>query len=380
MDDATIRRRVAEEAARLIFRGKESDFTAARKRAARWMSQRRLSSSRLPSNAEIQVELEALGGVFSAERDAGLLIQMRERALHLMTALDAFSPRCHGAVVTELTTPGSPVELIVVSEGADGVLARLRTLGLKPPRRIQLLDDDSGPGVRWMCECRDEFPVVIRGVAATFDSSSSPEQFWSHDRLQAALEQSISRLERDADSEDSVPFDDNHPDAFALMRLLLEPLARIRLNPQQHPEGDALYHSLQVFDLGGRLREYDEEFLLACLLHETGLAINPKHAVLAAIDALGPLITARTRFLIEHLDDAAVYLRTGRASGQLKRHPDFDALLDLARCDRAGRVPGAACSTLDEAFARLETLRAECTGDDATDELDSALSDDDQAE
>jgi len=37
--------------------------------------------------------------------------------------------------------------------------------------------------------------------------------------------------------------------------------------PQYHPEGDALYHSLQVFELAREARPYDEEFLLAALLH-----------------------------------------------------------------------------------------------------------------
>ena len=42
------------------------------------------------------------------------------------------------------------------------------------------------------------------------------------------------------------------------------------------PEGDALYHSLQVFALASDRLPYDEEFLTAALLHDVGKAINPQ--------------------------------------------------------------------------------------------------------
>ena len=41
-----------------------------------------------------------------------------------------------------------------------------------------------------------------------------------------------------------------------------------------HPEGDALYHSLQVFDLACEESPYDEDFLLAALLHDVGKAMK----------------------------------------------------------------------------------------------------------
>src|SRR5262249_39380536 len=38
-------------------------------------------------------------------------------------------------------------------------------------------------------------------------------------------------------------------DRFQVYRRLLAPLETVKLNPLYHPEGDALYHSLQVFEL-----------------------------------------------------------------------------------------------------------------------------------
>ncbi len=40
-----------------------------------------------------------------------------------------------------------------------------------------------------------------------------------------------------------------HLDRFGMYRMLLVPLETVLQSPERHPEGDALYHSLQVFDL-----------------------------------------------------------------------------------------------------------------------------------
>ena len=89
-------------------------------------------------------------------------------------------------------------------------------------------------------------------------------------------------------------------DRFQIYRMLLLPLERVRQSPKYHPEGDALYHSLQVFDLACDAQPYDEEFLLAALLHDVGKGIDPHDHVAAGLEALGGYITPRTAWLIEH--------------------------------------------------------------------------------
>jgi hypothetical protein len=148
-------------------------------------------------------------------------------------------------------------------------------------------------------------------------------------------------------------------DRFRLYRGLLLPLETVKLDPTRHPEGDALYHSLQVFDLARDALPYDEEFQSAALLHDVGKAIDPRDHVAAALDALDGTITPRTAWLIEHHPQAAS-LRDGtlgaRARRRLEASDDFDDLVLLADCDRAGRKLGVPVPDVDEALEHLREL------------------------
>ena len=153
-----------------------------------------------------------------------------------------------------------------------------------------------------------------------------------------------------------------HLDRFAVYRMRLAPLETIKQNPKYHPEGDALYHSLQVFHLAREARPYDEEFLLAALLHDVGKAIDPQNPAAAAVEALRGSITDRTLWLIEHQGD----LLPGRErslSARQRRELDTSEFLDdlklLRELDDAGRVPGVVVETLDQVLDYLRGLERE---------------------
>src|SRR5206468_491677 len=118
----------------------------------------------------------------------------------------------------------------------------------------------------------------------------------------------------------------------------------------------ALYHSLQVFEQARDVRPYDEEFLLAALLHDVGKGIDPTDHVAAALEALEGLITERTAFFIaHHMDAHALHAGTlgGALKSRLRASEDFDDLMLLEECDRAGREPGVVVGTVDEALDYL---------------------------
>ena len=144
--------------------------------------------------------------------------------------------------------------------------------------------------------------------------------------------------------------------------MLLQPLEGVKQSPKYHPEGDALYHSLQVFELARDERPYDEEFLLAALLHDVGKAIDPSDHVAAASQALEGTITERTAWLIEHHMEAQAY-REGtlgaRARVRLQNSEWFDDLMLLGELDRRGRVRGAFVCELEEALDYIRELEDE---------------------
>lgn len=374
-----LREAIAAEAARLMLRGKEREYAAARKRAARWLSRRRLRAGDLPSNAEIDRQLHTLAGLFSDEQQTGALAAMRETALDVMRWLAAFEPRLTGPAVEGPVLTGAEVVLLVTGE-PDAVAAALEAAGVHPRRT-----DSFVPSIehsRAECEPASEGEARHGVPRLQGEPASSPVRLeffhrfpcvvWvrdaaAEDETAAALdagelEQLVRQTPRQADETpetagDGGADDDAYdPDLFPLLRILLERLGGIRLDPVRHPEGDALYHSLQVYALGLEARPWDEEFLLACLLHDVGLGIDRRDPDRAAVEALSGVLTERTCLLIARRREARDYLKTGRVSRSLRRSEHFDDLLLLAQCDQQGRIPGAPVPTVDEALDYIAGL------------------------
>ena len=146
---------------------------------------------------------------------------------------------------------------------------------------------------------------------------------------------------------------------FAGYADLLRPLALVSQDPLRHPEGDALYHSLQVFALACERLPYDEEFLTAALLHDVGKAIERRNHIVAGLTALEGLVTPRTAWLIEQLP-AAQEMAGGnlgsRARQRLTSAPDSEEVTLLAECDRAGRERGVIVPDLEDTLEHLEQM------------------------
>jgi hypothetical protein len=178
----------------------------------------------------------------------------------------------------------------------------------------------------------------------------------------AELRQFLEATYPEIDLEDELAGAAVRVDPYQVLYSLLLPLENVQQDPRWHPEGDALYHSLQVFDLACDKLPYDEEFLAAALLHDVGKAIDPHDHVAAGLEALEGLVTERTAWLIEHhMQARKLQDRTlgARARRRLESHESFTELMLLADCDLAGRRCGVETTDLDDALDYLRELADE---------------------
>lgn len=366
MSRHNLRRRVAWEAARLIYTHEESEYYRAKLKAARRLVSAEFQPSDLPSNREVRDEIQAMALRTSDPQRDTALRALRQQALRMMRVLHRFRPRLVGRVWAGQDDPGSTIELCIFADTLDAVTAALDAAGLTYD--IQRLE------VRKRRQEHVLTRVSIEGPPR-FELSIYPLAL-AHRPLRSGISgqliegASISELEQILDRHRSdLPAPAVPPEAapehdrFQVYEALLLPLEQVRESPRQHPEGDVLYHSLQVFDLARDELPYDEEFLLAALLHDVGKAIDPEEHVAAALAALDGSITARTAWLIQHhVDGLAVLEGTigARARRRLEQSEDFEELKLLAQCDRRGRRRGVAAPSLDEALNYLRDLAQRC--------------------
>ncbi len=105
-----------------------------------------------------------------------------------------------------------------------------------------------------------------------------------------------------------------------------------------HPEGDALYHSLQVFQLARRACDIPELWA-AALLHDIGKAVNtPLHAKIGADDLEG-LLSPRIVWLVRH--HLHLLVAPKRTRRWLRNKPQLRELELLRAWDLKGRSPSA---------------------------------------
>ncbi|MEK8017196.1 MAG: HD domain-containing protein [Candidatus Parabeggiatoa sp.] len=123
---------------------------------------------------------------------------------------------------------------------------------------------------------------------------------------------------------------------------LLIALQGVRQHPRYHPEVDALYHSLQVFQLAHKACD-DPELWAVALLHDIGKAVNSqKHAQIGA-DELEGLLSPRIVWLIRH--HLHLLKAPRRTRHWLRNTPQLRELERLRAWDLKGRSPHATVIT-----------------------------------
>lgn len=137
---------------------------------------------------------------------------------------------------------------------------------------------------------------------------------------------------------------------------LLEALDGVAQDPRYHPEGDALFHSLQVFDLA-RSATNDRDLWAAALFHDLGKSFDgPTHDEIGG-DLLEGLVNDRVVWLVRHHLDLLRDPRRTRA--RLRGTPELADLERLRRWDLAGRRPNALVPSAEDALLLLHDERTD---------------------
>lgn len=338
-------------------------FTAKRKAAKQVGVDSRYHPKDLPSNREIRDHIQMLACLYEGEKRVQNLQDMRMNALRLMRILHRFRPALIGSTWTGHIRKGSDIDIHVFSDQIVAITMILDEIGfnyeIENKRIVKHNEERIFTHIHIPSDFNVELTVYTEDKATYCFKSSITGKAIERATL-SELEQFMAKEYPDLDLEEEPEEDLNDVvDCFEIFKLLLKPLENVKQNPDYHPEGDALFHSLQVFELARYERPYDEEFILAALLHDIGKAIDPCDHVGAALEALEGAITERTEFLIAHHMDAHAY-RDGtlghRARCRLSENENFDDLMLLRECDDKGRVPGAQVCTVEEALDFIKKL------------------------
>ncbi len=362
MKNSKLRRQIAWQAARLMYDREEKEYYRAKMKAARSIHKGWVLPRDLPSNTEIRDEIQKLARMIEGEGRDRNLKEMRIAALALMNRLERFRPRIVGSVLTGHVRCGSDIDLHLFSNSVEAVAAELEFQNLRFETTRKRVRKGGEEIVYRHIHIYDRFEFELTVYpenkhAFVFKSSitGKPIERASISQLKQLLE----REYPDLAIEQALEQASQAVDRFQVFESLLLPLENVKQNPQYHPEGDALYHSLQVFDLACDQLPYDEEFLLAALLHDVGKAIDRQDHVRSGLSALQGYITERTSWLIENhmlvhqIHDGSIGARKRR---KLNENESYEELLLLGKCDLLGRQRGVLTTELDEALEYIRDL------------------------
>lgn len=365
MSNSKLRRQIAWAAARMMYSREVGEYYVAKQKAAKQVCKGWVKPSNLPTNTEIREQVQLLARLHeSSDSGAGTLARMRLRALWWLDQLDAFHPKLIGSVLTGGIRNGSDIDIHVFAASPDAVCVAVDATGVAFTVERKRIVKDGQQRVFTHIHLRDESPVELtvyhpRLLGHRFRCSITGKQIPRAGRTELsrliALEHELSPEQLHAQLDEM----DTRPDRSTVFLSLLVPLENVKQSAKYHPEGDALFHSMQVYEIAKQEMPYDEEFLLAALLHDIGKAIDPDDHVAAGLSAVDGFVTPRTAWLIEnHMLAHRVHDKTigARARRRLSNHPLFEDLLVLGDCDRAGRVPGAEVESPEQALDYIESL------------------------
>ena len=126
IDSLKLRKRIAREAASLLYFGAEKEYKQAKLKAAKTVK-----SKFLPTNLEVALELDKIAEENEGPARKERLIQMRKEALKLMRILEAYKPLLIGSVWRGTICYDSDVDIVAYHDEPEDILKILKQNNLK---------------------------------------------------------------------------------------------------------------------------------------------------------------------------------------------------------------------------------------------------------
>ncbi len=157
-----LRKRVAREAALLLYTSQEKEYKQAKKKAAKT-----LRSRILPSNPEVAEELDKIAEETEGLSRKEMLIRMRKEALQIMEVLKDFSPRLMGSVWRGTAHRNSDIDIVAFFQEPKVVLEKLQeskysVAGSEWEKVTKRGERESSFHIRLLLPSHDEAEVTVK--------------------------------------------------------------------------------------------------------------------------------------------------------------------------------------------------------------------------
>ncbi|MGB9741186.1 MAG: nucleotidyltransferase domain-containing protein [Candidatus Bathyarchaeia archaeon] len=157
------RRKVAREAANLIYFGMEKEFKQAKIKAAN-----ALGVNILPANIEVAEEIDKIADEHEGQARQERLVKMRREALKAMKILEKYNPVLVGSVWRGTIHRGSDIDIIVFHHEPNDVLRTLEKSNLKITQTQNVTVTVKGKKheslhIFFESPAKEKFEVIVRG-------------------------------------------------------------------------------------------------------------------------------------------------------------------------------------------------------------------------
>ena len=364
MNRSKLRRQIAWEAARLMYTRQESEYYRAKMKAARRICQGWVKPADLPSQRrDPRPDSDRWPGCTKARARIDNLRDMRLAALAMMQRLAPFRPRLIGSVLTghiRARLRHRPARVLRHGRGGHACARSARTLYTRSSGSRSASTAKSGSSRTSISSTASPFELTVYAADKAHYVFKSSITGKAIERASIAeLEQFLAHEYPDLDIAAALADNAAQVDRFQLYESLLLPLENVKQPLKYHPEGDALYHSLQVFDLAR------DELAVRRGVSAGGAAARRRQGDRSGGSRRGrPGSPRRLHHRAHGVAHRAPHAGppTGRrharrrARRRLAESEHFDDLVLLGECDRAGRSPGVEAPELEEALDYLREL------------------------